>query len=76
MDELKRIGKVLIKDSELAILNRYGIKLNSLSTIDEALFFIDKFVNDAQDITDEEYAELDDVANNLMERKYYWESYK
>ena len=76
MDELKKVGKVLIKEHELAILNRYGINLNINSTIDEALFLIDRFLNDYNDLTDEEYEELDEVANNLMERKYYWESSK
>ena len=76
MDELKKVGKVLIKEHELAILNRYGINLNTNSTIDEALFLIDRFLNDYNDLTDEEYEELDEVANNLMERKYYWESRK
>lgn len=76
MDKLKKVGKVLIKEHELAILNRYGISLNSNSTIDEALFLIDRFLNDYNDLTDEEYEELDEVANNLMERKYYWESSK
>ncbi len=76
MDELKKVGKVLIKEHELAILNRYGINLNINSTIDEALFLIDRFLNDYNDLTDEEYDELDEVANNLMERKYYWESHK
>ena len=76
MDELKKVGKVLIKEHELVILNRYGINLNSNSTIDEALFLIDRFLNDYNDLTDEEYEELDEVANNLMERKYYWESSK
>ena len=76
MDELKKIGNVLIKDSELAILNRYGIKVENKASIDEVLLLIDRFLNDAIDVSDEEYEELDYVASNLMERKYYWESHK
>ena len=76
MDELKRIGKILINESELAILSRYGIKVHGCSSIDEVLFLIDMYLNDTFDLTNEEYDELDYVASSLMERKYYMETNK
>lgn len=76
MDELKVIGKILIKESEVSILSKYNINVNACSSIDEVLLLIDMYLNDAYDITDEEYEELDILANNLMERKYYMETHK
>jgi len=69
---LNNIGKnVLITDDELVILKKYNIVVNAKSTIEEILFLIDMFFNEAYDISDEEYDELEIVANNLAERKYY-----
>lgn len=76
MDELKQIGKILIQESEINTLKRYGIIVDKCGSIDEVLFLIDNFLNDAYDLTDEEYEELDYVASNLMERKYYMETKK
>lgn len=72
MDELKKIGKnILIMESEINVLQKYGITVNNNTTIDEVLFLIDMFLNAAYDLTDAEYNEIDFVANNLAERKYY-----
>ena len=76
MNELKKVGKLLISDYELSVLNKYGIKINKNSSIDEVLFLIDMYLNDAYDLTNEEYDEIDYVANTLMERKYYMETNK
>lgn len=76
MDELKVIGKILIKESEINILNKYNIIVDNCTSIDEVLLLIDMYLNDVYDITDEEYEELDILANNLMERKYYMETHK
>ena len=76
MNELKKVGKILISEDELNVLNKYGIKINKNSTIDEALFLIDMYLNDTDDLTDEEYDEVDIVSSNLAERKYYMGSNK
>lgn len=76
MDELKRHGKILIKESEVGILEKYNINVNNCNSIDEVLYLIDMFLNDTFDIADEEYDELDYVASSLMERKYYMETNK
>lgn len=76
MDELKEIGKILITESELNTLQKYNINVDKAASIDEVLLLIDRVINDAYDMSDEEYDELDYVAGNLMERKYYMESKK
>ena len=73
MDELKKIGNILIKDSEINALAKYDIIVSNYSSIDEVLFQIDLIIDD---LTDEEYDELDYIATNLMERKYYMETNK
>ncbi len=71
MDFLKKIGKdIIISENEISILSKYDIDVTSCNTIDEILLLIDRFLDDA-DVTDEEYDELDYLANVLAERKYY-----
>ena len=71
MDFLKKIGKdIIISENEISTLNKYDIDAISCNTIDEILLLIDRFLDDA-DVTDEEYDELDYLANVLAERKYY-----
>lgn len=68
MDELKEIGKILIKESEIATLLKYDIDVTKCTSVDEVLFLIDKIIDE---LTDEEYEELDYIGKELMERKYY-----
>ena len=71
MDFLKKIGKdIIISENEISILSKYDIDVTRCNTIDEILLLIDRFLDDA-DVTDEEYDELDYLANVLAERKYY-----
>ena len=71
MDFLIEIGKdIIITENEISTLNKYDIDAINCNTIDEILLLIDRFLDDA-DVTDEEYDELDYLANVLAERKYY-----
>lgn len=71
MDELKKYGKnILINDYEISVLLKCNIDVTKCSGVEEVLLLIDKYLDDA-DITDEDYDEIDYVANNLSERKYY-----
>lgn len=71
MDELKKYGKnILINDYEASVLLKCNIDVTKCSNIDEVLLLIDRYLDDA-DILDDEYDEIDYVANNLSERKYY-----
>lgn len=73
MDELKEIGKILIKESEIATLLKYDIDVYKCTSVDEVLFLIDRIIDD---LTDEEYEELDYIGKELMERKYYGQTNK
>ena len=74
MDELKKYGKnILINDYEKSILLKYNIDPTKCASIDEGLLLLDR-VDD--NLSDEEYDELDYVASTLAERKYYMETNK
>ena len=74
MDELRKFGKnILINENEANILLKYNIDVTKCNSIDEVLLLVDR-VDD--DLTDEEYDELDYVAGTLAERKYYMETNK
>lgn len=74
MDELKKYGKnILINDYEKSILLKYNIDATKCASIDEVLLLVDR-VDD--NLSDEEYDELDYVASTLAERKYYMETHK
>ena len=71
MDELKKYGdNIVINDYEVSVLNKCNIDVAKCKTIAEVLLLIDRYLDDA-DILDEEYDEIDFVANNLNERLYY-----
>ena len=77
LDNLVKIGKnIYINDYEISILKKCNIDVNSCKTIDEVLLLIDRFLGDNLQIDEEEYDEIDYVANNLSERKYYWDTFK
>lgn len=74
MDELNKYGKnILINDYEVSILLKYNIDATKCASIDEVLLLVDR-VDD--NLSDEEYDELDYVASTLAERKYYMETNK
>ena len=73
MDELKKVGKdIWINNYEISVLKNIYIDVFKCTNIDEVLLLIDRYLDDALDIDDEEYDTIDYVANNLSERKYYW----
>lgn len=65
-----------INEQEMAVLEKYGIKVNSKMSLDEVIFLVNQFFIDNPDLSDEEYNELESVGINIMERKYYGESHK
>ena len=71
MDELKKYGdNIVINDYEISVLDKRQTVVAKCKTIAEVLLLIDRYLDDA-DILDEEYDEIDFVANNLNERLYY-----
>ena len=74
MDELKKYGKnILINNYELNVLAKCNIDVTKCNSIDEVLLLIDRYLDNEYDLDDEEYDEIDYVASNLSERKYYGE---
>lgn len=70
-DMLKKVNdNILISDGDISTLKKYDIIVNKYSTIQELLFKIDQILND-EELSDDEYDELDYIANNLQERNYY-----
>jgi hypothetical protein len=68
---LKKVNdNILISDGDISTLKKYDIIVNKYSTIQELLFKIDQILND-EELSDDEYDELDYIANNLQERNYY-----
>ena len=71
MDELKKYGdNIVINDYEISVLNKCNIDVIKCKTLAEVLLLIDRYLDDAN-LDDEEYDEIDYVANNLNERLYY-----
>ena len=74
MDELKKVGdNIYINDYELSVLIKYGIDVSKCKTINEVLLLIDYYVGFFE-FTDEEYEEIDLIANILSERLYYMQN--
>jgi len=71
MDELKKYGdNIFINDYEISVLNKCNIDVSKCKTLAEVLLLIDRYLDDAN-LDDNEYDEIDFVANNLNERLYY-----
>ncbi|MBD8923127.1 hypothetical protein EGR52_06850 [bacterium] len=74
MDELKKIGQdIYINDYEKSVLLKYNIDVTTCKLMSEVLFLIDNFIL-SEDLEDNEYDEIEYVANNLSERMYYMQN--
>ncbi len=74
MDELKKIGQdIYINDYEKSVLLKYNIDVTTCNLMSEVLFLIDNFIS-SEDLEDNEYDEIEYVANNLSERMYYMQN--
>ena len=62
--------KICLTEEERDTLRKYNIDPKGMSSLDELLFTIDKMSNDT-DLDDEEIDELEYVANEIAQRKYY-----
>lgn len=74
MDELKKIGQdIYVNDYEKSVLLKYNIDVTTCNLMSEVLFLIDNFIL-SEDLEDNEYDEIEYVANNLSERMYYMQN--
>lgn len=52
-------------------LHKYGINVDEYSTYTDIIFMINNFINNCEDLLDDEYDELDTITNELQEKQYY-----
>lgn len=57
---------IFLSDYQLEVLNRYGIDINNVASINDLIFQIDEVLNEESDADD-----LDMILNELMEFNYY-----
>ena len=70
-DFLKETKKgLLINESDIETLKKYGIEVDNYSTLTEIIYKIDELIEDS-DLEDEEIDELDYIAMTMQERNYY-----
>lgn len=62
---------LVVKSSYKEILNKYGINIDEYETYTDIIFMINNFINNCEDLLDDEYEELDTIANELQEKQYY-----
>lgn len=62
---------LVVKASYKGILNKYGINIDLYDTYTDIIFMINNFINNCEDLLDDEYEELDTIANELQEKQYY-----
>jgi hypothetical protein len=67
--------KIYLTEEERDTLRKYNIDPKNMSSFDELLFTIDKMSNDT-DLDEEEMDELEYVANEINQRKWYTSSNK
>ena len=62
---------VFITTKEESVLKRYGIDANNYSNIKSLLFKVEEVLSNSYELTDDDFEELDLVANSIAERNYY-----
>lgn len=62
---------LLVKSYYKDVLHKYGIDIDEYSSYTDIIFMINNFVNNCEDLLDDEYDELDAIANELQEKQYY-----
>ena len=63
-------GGLLINESDIETLKKYGIDVDKYKDINTLLYEIDNIINDGE-IETEEQDELDYIASTIQERNYY-----
>ena len=62
---------LIVKSYYKDVLHKYGIDIDEYATYTDIIFMINNFVNNCEDLLDDEYDELDAIANELQEKQYY-----
>jgi len=61
---------LLLNSSDIAVLTKYDINCDEFTTIAELTYAINDILNN-EDLTDDEYNDLDYIITKLEERNYY-----
>ena len=61
---------LLVRSSDKNILKEYGIDIDCANSYDEILYLINKLIDD-NEFMEDEVDSLDDIAQDIQERKYY-----
>lgn len=64
----KRTNGLLLTDNQIAVLNRYNIDHKRCKTETELLYMIDRAIDGYEE---DEYTDLEAVADSIAERNYY-----
>ncbi len=68
-----RKNGLLLTDNQVATLERYGINAGSVKSTEELIYLIEEA---NKGTWDDEYSELDYLADELSQRRYYEETKK
>ena len=68
-----RKNGLLLTDNQVETLERYGIDLSKIKSNEELIYFIEEANKGTYD---DEYSELDYLADELSQRRYYEETKK
>ena len=68
-----RKNGLLLTDNQVETLERYGIDLSKVKSNEELIYFIEEANKGTYD---DEYSELDYLADELSQRRYYEETKK
>lgn len=68
---IKNKKGLIVKRYYKDALHKYGINIDEYGTYQDIIFMINDFVNNCEDLLDDEYDELDQIANEIQERQYY-----
>ena len=71
-NKLKKLsGGLILTEGQIAVLTKFGIMADECKTLNDLMFLIMDFINNNEDLTDEDFDELDLVSEEIAERNYY-----
>ena len=67
---IKNKKGIVLKDYYIDVLRKFDIDVDSCSSYNEILYFIDDIINN-EELDDDEYELLDEIAKEIAETNYY-----
>lgn len=66
-NSLCRVGKILLTNKEIEVLDRYNINYNKCCSLKEVIYEIEDLINDSDFVDDD----LEMISISISERDYY-----